>query len=194
MNVSFGAMPLDTDHEIIAGLRSQERERAAYALVQRHQSFVYRTAVRFLGSGDDAQDATQEVFIRALGNIDKFRGESALTTWLYSITRNVCSGMRRRAALRSFLRLDSAVENTANDSRTDRIVEDSDFDRRFWAMLDTLPTKQRETFVLRYIEELSYEEISQMLGTSVGGLKANYFQAAKKLASLLGGDGLGERR
>ncbi|MCS6809487.1 MAG: RNA polymerase sigma factor, partial [Bacteroidota bacterium] len=93
-----------------------------------------------------------------------------------------------------FIGLD-VIEDTMPDRAASpaQAAENNDFRKRFEAMLEQLPEKQRQTFVMRYFDELSYEEISKICGTSVGGLKANYFQAAKKLAQLLKAEQLGKK-
>ncbi|MES2764677.1 MAG: RNA polymerase sigma factor [Bacteroidota bacterium] len=184
--MSASIITLNTDQILIQEYVSGDRERAATEFVRRHQQFVYSVAYRYLRSQDDADDAAQETFIRALKNLHKFRGESSLNTWLYRITMNVCTNIQRKKRVRDFFGLDDVAETIASDEATPaQIYEDSDFEKRFKVLLNELPEKQRETFALRYFDELSYEEISKILGTSVGGLKANYFQAVKKLAVLL---------
>ncbi|HYF04295.1 MAG TPA: RNA polymerase sigma factor [Patescibacteria group bacterium] len=184
--MSAFTITLNTDQILIQEYISGDRERAATEFVRRHQQFVYSVAYRYLRSQDDADDAAQETFIRALKNLHKFRGESSLNTWLYRITMNVCTNIQRKKRVRDFFGLEDISETIASDESTPaEQYEDNDFEKRFKLLLNQLPEKQRETFALRYFDELSYEEISQILGTSVGGLKANYFQAVKKLAVLL---------
>jgi RNA polymerase sigma-70 factor (ECF subfamily) len=184
--MSASIITLNTDQILIQEYVSGDRERAATEFVRRHQQFVYSVAYRYLRSQDDADDAAQETFIRALKNLHKFRGESSLNTWLYRITMNVCTNIQRKKRVKEFFGLEDVSETIASDESTPaEALEDSDFEKRFKVLLNELPEKQRETFALRYFDELSYEEISKILGTSVGGLKANYFQAVKKLAVLL---------
>jgi RNA polymerase sigma-70 factor, ECF subfamily len=170
------AIAVKNDDALLTALReaTDSNSAAANEFVRKHQKFVYSTALRYLKSSDDAYDATQEVFIKALKSIKNFRGESSITTWLYRITQNVCSGMKRKEKVRQFVGLDVIEEIEADHGITPaQVTENNDFRARFEGILSQLPEKQRETF------------ISQTLGTSVGGLKANYFQAVKKLAHLL---------
>ena len=166
-----------------------DRERAATQFVRHYQRFVYGIALRHLdGNHDDACDVAQETFIRALRHLDRFKGESSIQTWLYRITVNTCLSFRRR--WRRHQRLSDVVESDDELPSTipmpDRQLEDHEFVERLHAMLSKIPPKQRETFYLRYVEGLSYEEISSILGVSVSGLKANYFHAVRKIAALLG--------
>lgn len=182
------ALSVKTDESILAALRqtTESNSAAANEFVRKYQKFVYTTALRYLKNSDDAYDAAQEVFIKALKSIHGFRGESSLSTWLYRITMNVCSAMKRKEKLRTFVGLENLAERVSDRHFTpDKQAENNEFEQKLFAILEELPEKQRETFVMRYFDELSYEEISQILGTSVGGLKANYFQATKKIAQML---------
>lgn len=182
------ALTLETDVQILAEFREGSRDRAATAFVRRHQRFVYSVALRQLSHHEDARDAAQEVFIRALQGIDGFKGESALQTWLYRITVNVCNNMRRKRKFLSFFAVGEGEDErdvVAVQAPTDQHSETAEFERFFATVLAALPPKQRETFCLRYYDELSYEEISAMVGTSVGALKANYHWAVKKIAEIL---------
>ena len=188
--MSVLTITLENDQDIIREYVDGNRERAATEFVRRHQQFVYSTALRYLKSPDDADDAAQETFIRALKHLGSFRGDSSINTWLYRITVNVCTNMQRKKKVREFLGLDEVEATHATQDYTpEQIAENEDFQRKFQKILAKLPEKQRETFALRYFDELSYEEISTMLGTSVGGLKANYFQAVQKIAKLLKKEG-----
>ncbi len=184
------ALILESDKHIVEEYSAGGSDRAATALVRKYQAFVYATAWRYMGNHDDADDAAQEAFIRALDGIKKFRGDSGLRTWLYRITVNVCKNMLRRRKVRAIFgggdSCGDILESIASaDSDPLEQVEAREFRREFMKAVAKLPDKQRETFALRYFEEMKYEEISEMLGTSVGGLKANYFQAVRKLADYL---------
>ena len=177
------ALPLTDDRAILVEFREGDSDRAATAFVRKYQSLVYATAVRYLKSEEDAYDAAQDVFIKALDNIHKFRGDSSLSTWLYRITHNVCASMLRKQKVRKAFGLETILPFARDRGFTpEQETENRDFEQRFAAILDDLPEKQRETFVLRYFDGLTYEEISKILGTSVGGLKANYYQAVKKIS------------
>ena len=188
MGISL-AIPQD-DRAILHEYVHGDRDIAVSAFVRQYQRFVYSVALRQLSNDhDDAEDAAQEVFIRAVRSLESFKGESSLQTWLYRITVNVCHSMRRRNKLRSwFVRTEDdaePVEIIDSAPTPEQSLLNSQFHAAFSQMLQQLPEKQRETFCLRYFDELSYEEISELLGTSVGGLKANYFHAVQKLGHLL---------
>ena len=185
------ALILEKDLDIIQEYTDGNREIAVTAFVRKYQKFVYTTALRYLKSYDDADDASQEAFIKAIGNLHKFRGDSSLKTWLYRITSNVCTSILRKKKIFSIFTMDDSEEffNMPSDETSPaQLVENQEFEKKFMGILSQIPEKQRETFALRYFDNLTYEEISKMLGTSVGGLKANYYQATKKIAALLNKD------
>jgi RNA polymerase sigma-70 factor (ECF subfamily) len=186
--VSINVLTFESDQEIIREYTINGNSRAATAFVRKYQSFVYATALRFLRDHDDADDAAQESFIKALRNLKSFRGDSSVKTWLYRITTNVCSNHARKRNLRSMFSRevdDAVLEFPDNNPLPDKNLESKEFEQNFLNALNRLPEKQRETFALRYFDDLTYEEISEMLGTSTGGLKANYFQAVQKLTKYL---------
>lgn len=127
--------------------------------------------------------------MRAFEHLHRFQQRSTLRTWLYRITVRVALSMLRQRRRLQWMPLSQAFpeeeEPVAQTLTPEQVHERQEFEQYFLRLLSTLPEKQRETFVLRYFEGLSYEEISQMLGTSIGGLKANYFLAVRKIAAAL---------
>ena len=183
-------MIYENDEDIVRDYCNDKSERAATAFVRKYQSFVFGTALRYLQSYDDAEDVSQEVFIRALDNLKKFRGDSSLKTWLYCITVNMSTNEIRKKKIVSFFKRSDNFEEDYEDVPDSNPAPDVEFDNKefeksFKNILNKLPLKQRETFALRYFEDLSYDEISNMIGTTVGGIKANYFQAVHKIAKYL---------
>jgi RNA polymerase sigma-70 factor, ECF subfamily len=186
--VSSLVLTQNQDWEIIRDYCETKSERSAVAFVRKHEKFVYSTAMRYLQDYDEANDATQEVFLKALGKLDKFRQDSSLKTWLYRITVNICINIQRKKKIRSIFKgggYDDYLDYSSNDPNPLQKLESKELTLIFFKALGKLPPKQRETFALRYFDNMSYEEISNLVGTSVGGLKANYFQALKKLAAYL---------
>ncbi len=165
-----------------------DSERFSKEFVNEYKNFVYATALRYIRNHDDADDITQDVLIKALNSWSKFEHKSSVKTWLYKITLNMCLNYQKRNKLITiFSKMDdetvSSIKYDEYDAQEN--MESDEVFKRFNEELAKLPEKQRETFALRYFHELSYSEISELLGTSVGGLKANYFQAVKKLARSL---------
>jgi RNA polymerase sigma-70 factor (ECF subfamily) len=182
------ALTFDSDNDIIREYVETRSEIAATAFVRKYQKFVYSTALRYLQSYDAADDASQEVFIKVFMSISRFRGDSSVKTWLYKITVNTCTNIMRKKKIKFWEKqqsIDEYLELPSGEHTPDKQYENKEYEKNFLKMLSKLPEKQREVFSLRYFDELPYEEISKMVGTTVGGLKANYYQATKKIADLL---------
>jgi RNA polymerase sigma-70 factor (ECF subfamily) len=172
------------EQDIILLLEKGKSHEAMSILMSSYKRFVHSTAMRYLKDVEDAKDITQEVFIKAYHSLDYFRGDSKIQTWLYSITRNLClNALDKKKRKGNMIVMDTL--DISSDDKSDKLVNESEFSKFFKDCMSILPEKQRETFILRHIEELTYEEISEMLGTSVGGLKANYYQAVQKLSQYL---------
>jgi RNA polymerase sigma factor (sigma-70 family) len=151
-------------------------------LVRRHQEKVYWIARRFVNDHDQADDIVQDVFVKAYGALKQFRGESSVYTWLYRITVNVALNALRKQRIRDFIRIDEFFEAADDENeQPDTIFEKDEQQKLVEEAIAKLPEKQKAVFILRYHEDLSYEEISHILKTSIGGLKANYFHAAQKI-------------
>jgi len=143
------------------------------AIVRRHQAGVYRVALRMLGSRADAQDVTQDTFIRAWRSLARFRGDSAVTTWLYRIVTRRCLDVI--AARRTTEHLDEDRQWSATDPS-----ESAEQRERLQAVtraIATLPAEQRAALVLREFESLSYQEVADVLGTTVPAVKGRIHRA-----------------
>ena len=170
-----------SDLELLELFQSGD-ESAFNHLVLRYRERVYWVARRFISDHDGADDVTQDVFCKAYESLRDFRGESSIYTWLYRITVNIALNNVRRQKLREFFRIDEIFEVEDKSAVSpDSAVEKQEERRLIEEAMSRLPEKQKSVFVLRYYEELPYEEISKILRTSVGGLKANYFHAVKKI-------------
>jgi RNA polymerase sigma-70 factor (ECF subfamily) len=157
-------------------------ETAFNELVGRYQEKIYWIARKFVNDHDQADDIVQEVFIKVYSALKNFRGESGVYTWLYRITVNVALNALRKQRIRDFIRIDEFFETAEDENeQPDAIFEKDEQQKLIEEAIAKLPEKQKAVFILRYHEELSYEEISLILKTSIGGLKANYFHAVKKI-------------
>lgn len=184
----LAALTLDIEFDLINEFITTRSEKSLNNIIKTYKKFVYATALRYIENYDDADDITQEVFIKVYNNLDKFKGNSSFKTWLYRITVNLSINFLRKKKIFRFFSLDNKEinENFQIDFATpDKVLEDKEFNTKFLSIIAKLPEKQRETFALRYYEEMPYEEISKLLGTSVGGLKANYHQAVKKITNMM---------
>ena len=170
-----------SDLELL-GLFQSGDESAFNHLVLRYRERVYWVARRFINDHNGADDVTQDVFCKAYESLPDFRGESSFYTWLYRITVNIALNNVRRQKLREFFRIDEMFEIEDKSAVSpDVAVEKKEERRLIEEAITRLPAKQKSVFVLRYYEELPYEDISTILKTSVGGLKANYFHAVRKI-------------
>lgn len=188
LQTNYGNMTNWNDLQLIEEYLKNKSDAAANILMRRHQKFVYSVAYRYMNDYDEAEEVTQETFITVFRSLNKFNGKSKLRTWLYRITANNALSMKRKYAVSKLFVRDDTEEYMNMPAQTGdalQTIENENFKIEFEKALGKLPKKQRETFALRYFEKLPYEQISEMLGTSVGGLKANYFQAVKKLAIFL---------
>ena len=180
------------EEEIVLLRRAQKDDVDAFEqLVRAHEKTVYNLALRTLGSREDAEDAAQEVFVKAYTSLKSFRGESRLSVWLYRITNNVCIDFLRRrrdaVSLSAENAEDGETEMEISDLRFDpvTIAEKHDLQEHIRDALQHLPEEQREAFLLRTVAELSYEEIAATLGIDLGTVKSRIFRARKKLCVLI---------
>lgn len=178
-------MERSTDLELVNEVRGGKRE-AFTELMRRYQQRVYWTARRIVGNHDDADDIAQETFVKAYLALGDFRGDASFFTWLYRIAVNLSLNAIRKQQVLGYLRQSDIISRFL--PAQDNPQKDMEF-REMQSQLDSaiaaLPEKQRAVFVMRYHDEMSYEEISRVLKTSVGGLKANYFHALKKVQESL---------
>ena len=164
--------------------RTQGGSRQAFdVIVSRHQRNVYQLCYRFAGNHEDAADLAQDVFVRAYRAIGRFKGESAVGTWLYRIGVNVC--LNRKALRTPRFETLQAVEPIAESEPAEAALLRGERATRVRAAIARLPPKQRATLVLRMYRELPHEEIARILGSSVGAAKANFFHAIANLRKLL---------
>jgi RNA polymerase sigma-70 factor, ECF subfamily len=155
-------------------------ERGLKLLMDRYQAPLYQHLRHMLTDHDDTHDVLQNCFIKAYRNIGQFEGKSKLYTWLYRIASNEAitflNNRKRRA-------VDSIDENNVlgNALKADAPIDGELLQLQLEQAMETLPQKQKLVFTLRYYDELPYEEMSKILHTSVGALKASYHHAVKKI-------------
>lgn len=179
----------DADRDDLAACRRGERE-AFDRLVQRYQRDVYRLCYRYVNNHHDANDMAQEVFLKAYRAIERFRGDSAFSTWLYRIAVNTC--LNFRAARRPDAQ---PIPETLADRgpRADEGVEREERSRQVREAVSRLPEKQRATLILKVYHDLTHEEVAGILGSSVGTVKANLFHALANLRRQMGAAGAPEK-
>ncbi len=162
------------------------RERAFKMLMDENKERVYWVCRRMLKSHEDANDVTQNVFLKVYKSLDRFHEDARFFTWVYRIATNESINAIRSKKLRHTVGLDSLIQEPAgNESQPIESLKSDETKNDIKEAILSLPEKQREVFMMRYYDELSYEEIAAILKTSVGGLKANYFHAFKKIEAFL---------
>ena len=173
------------DKEIITLQRSGEYHKAFNAIVESYTERLYWHIRRFLCSHDDTNDVVQDVFIKIWNALPSFKGESQIYTWIYRIATNEALNEIRKHRLRSFIELDSPTERLIRKIDEDPYFNGDSLQRELHKAIQRLPEKQKLVFNLRYFDEMKYEEISEVLNTSVGALKASYHIAVKKIETYL---------
>ncbi len=178
-------MPKDRTKEeetLSALLRDPATVREAFGdVIRLYSEPLYWTIRRMVGDHEDANDILQNTFMKAWSSLENFRGEAKLSTWLYKIAINESLSHLEREKRRTGISLDEPEAAAAAN-----IAADSDMDGERLATLlrqaiATLPEKQRLVFNMKYFDDMKYEEMSEILGTSVGALKASYHLATKKI-------------
>ena len=130
---------------------------------------------------DDADDLVQDTFVKVYKNIDKFRADSQLYTWIYRIATNVCLNHLKAKKRRFFLPIHDLKNELSGNLDSSAHVTGDDIQRKLQKAILQLPDKQRVVFNMKYYDEMKYEQISEITGTSVGALKASYHHAVRKI-------------
>jgi len=154
-------------------------------IVERYRRPVYQICYRFMGNHEDASDLSQEVFLRAFRGLKNFKGGSTLGTWLHRIAVNTSLNRLALKTPRTEPIDETQHVDTRTESASDRLLRDERA-VKVRAALARLPKKQRAALILRTYQELSHQEVANVLGTSVGAAKANVFHALQNLKKLLG--------
>ena len=171
-----------TEQELITLLRDiRTREKGFRILVLQYQERLYWHIRRIVKTHEDANDVIQNVFIKTYRSIDNFKGDSKLYTWLYRIATNESLTFLKKQQRRTTEAFDNPDLNFSERLTADTPIEGKEVQTLLQKAIETLPEKQRLVFNMRYFENLSYQSISEILGTSKGALKASYHHAAKKI-------------
>ncbi|MFO7767366.1 MAG: sigma-70 family RNA polymerase sigma factor [bacterium] len=171
--------------------RAREGDEEAFGeLVRAHQDRVYRTAARMVGP-DEAWDIAQEVFIRAFGEIERFRGDSALSTWLYRMTVNTSLNFLRGEGREKDRREGYGPGVSDPAPRPDRGVETEETERLVWEAVDSLPERQRTALVLHRFEGLTAPQIAEVMDATTGAVESLLHRAKESLLGEFQRRGLG---
>jgi len=174
------------DKELLEKLRHPESRNFGFnILVRTYQQKVYWHIRKMVIDHDDADDLTQEVFIKVHKHISDFRQDAQLYTWIYRIATNECLNFLRRKKRRVFQPIGDNEKELAAKLTSAPYIEGDEVQLKLQKALLKLPDKQRVVFNMRYFDDLSYEEMSEVTKTSVGALKASYHHAVKKIEEFL---------
>ena len=170
------------DTELLMQFRDPEnKEKAFTAIIKKYQEKLYWHVRRMVVDHDDANDVLQNVFIRVWNGLDNFREDSQLYTWLYRIATNECLSYLEQQKRKSTASLDETESGLSNKVIADKYFDPNKLEWKLQLAIQQLPEKQRVVFTLRYYDEMPYEEMSRVLDTSEGALKASYHHAVKKI-------------
>ena len=170
------------EKEIVVLLQDPARQREAFErIVKEYSEQLYWQIRRLVLSHDDANDILQNTFIKAWTNIEYFRCDAKMSTWLYRIALNECLTFLNKQRASQQLSIDEADTEILNQLESDTYFDGDETQKVFLQAIKQLPEKQQMIFNLKYFKEMKYEEISEILGTSIGALKASYHHAVKKI-------------
>lgn len=174
------------DKELLLKIRDPETRNYGFnLLVREYQKRVYGHIRKMVIDHDDADDLTQEVFIKIHKHIGGFREDAQLYTWIYRIATNECLSFLQRKKRRFFLPIGDVAGELAGKLDLSGHVSGDEIQMKLQKALLKLPDKQRLVFNMKYFDDMSYEEISEITTTTVGALKASYHHAVKKIEDFL---------
>ena len=151
-----------------------------------YHQFVFNVCIKMLYNIDEAEDALQDVFVRVHKNLDSFRGEANIKTWLYKVTVNTCLNIRKskKQYYRKWLKAKNNFKLSVRDKQ-ESVIDDIEAKELLYQLLEQLPVKEKVCILLKEIESLSYKEICDILGISLGTCKSRLSHARQKLISLV---------
>jgi len=171
-----------TDKELLEAFRQEKSRAAAFeAIIKKYQQKVYWHARRMVIDHDDADDVTQNTFIKAWENLENFREEAKLFTWLFRVATNEALAFLNKKKASLYSSIDDAANELSSKITHGDGFSGNEIQRKLQLAILTLPDKQRAVFNMKYFDELTYDEMAEITGTSVGALKASYHHAVKKI-------------
>lgn len=174
------------DKELLSKIRNPDTRNYGFnMLVRTYQQRIYWHVRKMVIDHDDADDLTQEVFIKIHRYIDNFREDSQLFTWIYRIATNECLSFLEKKKKRFFLPIGDVAGELSGKLDNSAHISGDEIQLKLQKALLRLPEKQRLVFNMKYFDDLSYEDISEITETSVGALKASYHHAVKKIEEFL---------
>lgn len=175
-------MTVHNEEEIVRQLQSPDTQRSAFSkVIEAYRERLYWQIRKMVLNHDDADDVLQNTFLKAWKNLDSFRSESKLSTWLFRIAINESITFLNKQRQERQLNPQDSDDYLIENLEADEYFDGDELQRNLQEAVLTLPEKQRLVFNMRYFDEMKYDDISDILGTSVGALKASYHIAVKKI-------------
>jgi len=175
-----------SDKELLERFRNPDTRNYSFnLLIRKYQKKVYWHVRRIVIGHDDADDVVQETFVKVWKNLENFKEEAQLFTWIYRIATNEALSFLRKKKTRFFIPLIHVENRLAKTLIDDNFFHGDEIQLKLQKAILILPEKQRIVFNMKYYDELKYQEMSEVLGTSVGALKASYHHAVKKIENYL---------
>jgi RNA polymerase sigma factor (sigma-70 family) len=175
-----------SDSELLEDFRDPlKKEQAFTSIIRKYQEKLYWHIRRMVVEHEDANDVLQNVFIRVWNGLANFREDAQLYTWLYRIATNESLSFLEQQKKRSAVPFGDVEEGLSNKIKADKHFDANKLEWKLQLAIQQLPDKQRAVFTLRYYDEMPYEEMSRVLETSEGALKASYHHAVKKIEDFI---------
>jgi len=174
------------DQKLLLKLRDPETRNYGFnLLVRKYQQKIYWHIRKMIIDHDDTDDLVQEVFVKVWNNLEKFREDAQLYTWIYRIATNECLNFLRKKKNRFFIPINDVQNELSQKLDSSSNIDGDEIQMKLQKALLKLPDKQRLVFNMKYFDEMKYEEISEITKTTVGSLKANYHHAVKKIEEFI---------
>jgi RNA polymerase sigma-70 factor, ECF subfamily len=179
-------MEKPNESELLIMIRDENQRRKAFSiLVKAYSESLYWQIRKMVLSHDDANDVLQNTFLKSWSNIEQFRGDSKISTWLYRIAINETFTFLNKERQKNQSNFTDLEDTMVQNLQSDPWFSGDEAAKKLQSAIMTLPDKQRLVFNMKYYDDLKYEEISAILGTSVGALKASYHYAVQKVEAYL---------
>ena len=177
---------MQEEKEFISELLNPKTQNLAFQkLLQQYQKPLYNHIRNIVLNHDDADDVLQNTFVKVFQYLNKFKGESKLFSWMYRIATNEALTFLKQKAKKGGVSSEALQNKTIDNLKSDIYFDGNEIQIKLQKAILSLPEKQQLIFKMKYFQELKYEEISEILGTTVGGLKASYFHAVKKIEAFV---------
>ncbi len=181
-------MVATVEHQLISDLGNPSKKHKVFdSIVKEYQQVLYYHIRRIVIDHDDANDVLQNTFLKAWRNIENFRGDSRIKTWLYRIATNESITHLKAKKKRQFTDVEDIQNDLRHSLESGRYIEGNEIQLKLQRAILTLPERQRLVFNMRYFDEMKYDEMAQILELSTGSLKASYHHAVKKIEKYLEG-------